>query len=82
MDIMKIFQLISTFDQFQLYVNSNYTSVTITSLGYVYFTLNSNDHSGNTINGLYFRSEASSLGGSNNQNLNSSDFYPIKSDIN
>ena len=51
-------------------------------MGYVYFTSNSNDHSGNTINGLYLRFEASSLGGINYQNLNSSDFYPIKSDIN
>ncbi len=51
-------------------------------MGYFYFTAYSNDHSGNTINGLYFNSDTSSQGGIYYQNLNSSDFYPIKSDIN
>ena len=66
------------------FVNINYTSVTITSNGYISFSQNSNEHIGNSITALSFQGNTQSQGGIYYQNLNSQsdDFYPIQSNIN
>jgi hypothetical protein len=66
------------------FVNSNYTSVTITSYGYIFFSQNSNEHIGNTITALFFNGNTQSQGGIYYQNLysQSDDFYSIQSNIN
>jgi hypothetical protein len=66
------------------FVNSNYTSVTITSYGYIFFSQNSNEHIGNTITALFFHGDTQSQGGIYYQNLysQSDDFYSIQSNIN
>ena len=66
------------------FVNINYTSVTITSNGYISFSQNSNEHIGNSITALFFNSNTESQGGIYYQNLNpqSDDFFPIQSNIN
>ena len=66
------------------FADSYYTSVTITSYGYIYFSQNSNGDFENYITALFFNGNTESQGGIYYQNLNSQsdDFYPIQSNIN